>query len=132
MPDAIATLAELKEAFRQFVAERQWEKYHSPKNLAVGLAIETAELLEHFQWLDNKASDDAARDPARRPAIVEEVADVACYLLALANVMQLDLADAITAKLEKNRRKYPADEFQGHYERPAGPPSDRALGPRAG
>ena len=98
----------------------------------MGLAVETAELMEHFQWLSEDASRQLVVDPAKRPAIAEEVADVACYLLALANVMELELGDTILAKLEKNRRKYPAERFQGEYERPPKPPADRPLGPSSG
>lgn len=131
MPDATTTTGQLRAALRDFVAERQWERFHSPKNLAIGLAIETAELLEHFQWLDETASRQRVHEPACRPAIADEVADVACYLLALANVMELDLAEAIAAKLEKNRRKYPASQYQGNYERPTAVDADRPLGPAA-
>ena len=132
MPDSAITVADLREALRQFVAERRWETFHSPKNLSMGLAVETAELMEHFQWLSEDASRQLVMDPAKRPAIAEEVADVACYLLALANVMGLELGETILAKLEKNRRKYPAERFQGEYERPPKPPPDRPLGPSAG
>jgi len=115
MPDASATVAELREAMRRFVGERDWEQFHSPKNLVMGLAIETAELMEHFQWIDNEASRQEGENPEKRVAIGEEMADVACYLMALANTLNLDLSDAVLDKLRKNAQKYPAEEFRGKF-----------------
>src|SRR5262245_39130299 len=106
MPDATTSVNDLREAMRRFVRERDWEQFHSPKNLAMGMAIEAAELMEHFLWIDNAASREVVNDPAERVRIGEEMADVACYLLALANVMGLDLSDAIFDKLVKNAAKY--------------------------
>jgi NTP pyrophosphatase (non-canonical NTP hydrolase) len=115
MADDATTVATLREAMRRFVSERDWDQFHSPKNLAMGLAIEAAELMEHFLWIDNAESRQVAQDPAQRAAIGEEMADVACYLLAMANVMGLDLSEAIVNKLEKNAVKYPAEKFRGRY-----------------
>lgn len=117
MPDVSATVGELRDAMRRFVAERQWEPFHSPKNLSMGMAIEAAELMEHFQWVDCDTSRRLGEDPQRRVAIGEEMADVACYLFALANVLDLDLSDAIHDKLRKNAQKYPAEAFRGRYAR---------------
>jgi len=103
------------------VAEREWEKFHDPKNLSMAIAIETAELMEHFQWARNEELPDLLANPQRRQEVTEEVADIACFLLALANSMDLDLSDAIERKLAKNRAKYPADVFRGRYFKP---PSD--------
>jgi NTP pyrophosphatase (non-canonical NTP hydrolase) len=99
-----------------FVAERDWGQFHSPKNLAMGLAVEAAELMEHFLWIDNAESFAVARDPNRLQAIGEEMADVACYLLALANVLDLDLSSAIVDKLAKNAVKYPVERYRGRFE----------------
>ena len=110
MPDATTTLAELKEVMRRFVAERAWEPYHSPKNLVMGLAVETAELMEHFLWVEGPASHEAARQPGRREAIADELADVACHVLNLSNVLAIDLSDAVVAKVAKNALKYPAKQ----------------------
>ena len=115
MPDATTTVNELREAMRRFVRERDWEQFHSPKDLAMGMAIEAAELMEHFLWIDNAASREAVIDPEQRVRIGEEMADVACYWLALANVMGLDLSDAIFDKLVKNAVKYPAEKVRGRY-----------------
>lgn len=115
MPDSTTTLAELREAFARFVRERDWEQFHSPKNLAMGLAIEAAELMEHFQWIDGTASREVARDPAILGEVADEMADVACYLLALANTLGIDLSEAIRSKLVKNAAKYPVEKCRGRY-----------------
>jgi NTP pyrophosphatase (non-canonical NTP hydrolase) len=115
MADEATSVAALKEAMHEFVAEREWQPFHSPKNLAMGLAVETAELMEHFLWIDNAESRQVAAEPAQKEAIAEEVADVACYLLAMANVLELDLSAAIRDKLAKNARKYPAETYRGRF-----------------
>src|SRR5262249_61984266 len=107
MPDTTTTLAALKEAMARFVAEREWQPFHSPKNLVMGLSVEAAELMEHFLWIDNEASRQVVADGARREAVADEMADVACYLLALSNTLGIDLSDAIGAKLAKNAVRYP-------------------------
>lgn len=115
MPDATTTVADLREAMRRFVAERDWEQFHSPKNLVMGLAVEAAELMEHFLWIDLDASRAAGNDPAQRGAVADEMADVACYLLALSNTLGIDLSEAIAAKLAKNAIKYPVEKCKGRY-----------------
>jgi NTP pyrophosphatase (non-canonical NTP hydrolase) len=115
MADATTTLATLKDAVRRFAAERAWEPFHTPKNLAMGLAIEAAELMEHFLWVDGPASHAVAKDPARREGIADELADVANHLLNLCNVLDIDLSDAFQAKLVKNAVKYPAEQYRGRF-----------------
>ena len=115
MPDSTTTLAALKDAMRRFVAERNWEPFHSPKNLSMGAAVEAAELMEHFLWVDNDASRQVVNDPKQMEQIADEMADVACYLLALANTLGIDLSDAIAAKLAKNAVKYPAEKYRGKF-----------------
>jgi NTP pyrophosphatase (non-canonical NTP hydrolase) len=116
MSDATATVAQLREAVATFVDEREWRPFHTPKNLAMSLAIEAAELMEHFQWLDVDESIARGRDPATREKIADEIADVCCYLLSLVNTLELDLSEAVLAKLIKNARKYPADEVRGRWD----------------
>src|SRR5438128_850459 len=113
MSDDTATVSELRQAVKAFVDERNWRQFHTPKNLAMSLAIEAAELMEHFQWLDVSESIDRGRDPARRSQIADEIADVCCYLLSLVNALDLDLNLAVRAKLVKNAEKYPAEKFRG-------------------
>lgn len=121
MPDTSTTLAELRDLVARFVAERDWQQFHSPKNLSMSLAIEAAELMEHFQWTDIAESRRAADDPAKLAAIREELADVVCYALALANELKLDVSQAVRAKMVKNAAKYPADKSRGRYDPPPNP-----------
>jgi dCTP diphosphatase len=110
MPDATTTLAMLRDAVRRFNEERFWQPYHSPKNLAMGLACEAAEVMEHFLWVDCEPSRAIVHEPARLAAVADEVADVACHLLNLTNALGIDLSDAITAKMIKNAVKYPVPQ----------------------
>jgi dCTP diphosphatase len=115
MSDQQTTIAELRELVRQFVAERDWQQFHTPKNLSMSLAIEAAELMEHFQWLSPEASRQVAQQPEKLGEVGEELADVLCYALALANELGLDVGEAVRDKMEKNRKKYPADAFRGRW-----------------
>ena len=96
-----------------FARERDWEQFHSPKNLSMALAAEAGELMEHFLWSESAASAAVARDPARREKIADELADVVIYALEFANISGLDLAAAIEAKLAKNAAKYPVEKARG-------------------
>jgi dCTP diphosphatase len=115
MNDSDTTIAQLRENIRQFVTERDWEQFHSPKNLAMALAVEAAELMEHFQWIDIADSRRVIDDRQKLEQIGEELADVISYALALANELQLDVSDAVRRKMEKNAQKYPADEYRGRF-----------------
>jgi NTP pyrophosphatase (non-canonical NTP hydrolase) len=115
MADTTTTVAMLRNAMSAFVAERDWARFHSPKNLSMGAAVEAAELMEHFLWMDNEASRQVVKEVATLTAIADEIADVACYLLALSNTLGIDFSEAITAKLAKNAVKYPADRYRGRY-----------------
>ncbi len=113
--DATTTVAELRKVMADFVAERDWSQFHSPKNVSMALAIEAAELMEHFQWLTTEASRRLVDDPDKLAAVGEELADVVGYSFALANALGIDLSSAIRAKMVKNRQKYPADQYRGRY-----------------
>jgi dCTP diphosphatase len=113
MPDAVTPLQALKEAAARFAAEREWGPFHSPKNLSMGLAVEAAELMEHFLWVDAETSRQVVNEPERLQQVAEEMADVACYLLTMSNVLGIDLSDAIVAKIAKNAIKYPAEQYRG-------------------
>jgi NTP pyrophosphatase (non-canonical NTP hydrolase) len=115
--DSTTTVAELRKIIADFVAERDWSQFHSPKNVSMALAIEAAELMEHFQWLTTEASRGLADDPEKLAAIGEELADVIGYSFALANELGLDVSNAIRAKMVKNAEKYPAEQYRGRYER---------------
>ena len=116
MADVDTKIDELKALVRQFAEERAWQPFHSPKNLAMGIAVEAAELMECFLWMDLPASYETAKDPAKREAIADEMADVFCYLLNLSNVIGIDLSTALRAKLLKNALKYPAEKYKGKYQ----------------
>jgi NTP pyrophosphatase (non-canonical NTP hydrolase) len=118
MSDSTTTLADIRDIVRRFVDERDWRQFHSPKNLSMSLAIEAAELMEHFQWIDIAESRQIAEDPKKLAAVRDEMADVLCYLLALANELQIDLSTAIGDKMVKNAAKYPADLSRGRYSPP--------------
>ena len=98
-------LDELTRALRRFAAERDWERYHSPKNLAAALIVEAAELLEHFQWLTPEQSGDLP--PATRQEVAREIADVLIYLTRLADRLGIDMLAAASEKMVLNGRKYP-------------------------
>jgi NTP pyrophosphatase (non-canonical NTP hydrolase) len=115
MRDDVTTVAELRQRVADFVAARDWEKFHAPKNISMALAIEAAELMEHFQWITAQASRQVGADRDKLAAVGEEMADVLCYLLALANELDVDLAETLQAKMVKNEQKYPADEYRGRY-----------------
>lgn len=123
MNDAQTTIADLRCLVERFVAERDWQRFHAPKNLSMALAVEAAELMEHFQWQEVEASRSPGAD-ARREAIADELADVTCYVLALANALEIDLATAVRAKMVKNVAKYPAAEYRGRYGRDDVPASE--------
>jgi NTP pyrophosphatase (non-canonical NTP hydrolase) len=99
----------------RFVREREWEKFHSPKNLAMALVAEAAELMEHFLWVDGDASRAVVDEPGRRDAIADELADVAGVVFALCNALNLDLSDCVSAKMAKNELKYPVEKCRGRY-----------------
>lgn len=116
--DEVTTVAELKAVMAGFVREREWEKYHDPKNLSMSIAIEAAELMELFQWIKN---DEAKAVDKKSPLYAEacdEVSDIILYCLSLANVLKIDLAQAITNKVVKNIRKYPSEVCRGDYKKP--------------
>lgn len=113
----INTLADLTLVLRRFAAERDWEQFHSPKNLAMALSVEVAELLEHFQWLTQQQS--LRLDADKQRAVREEVADVLIYLTRLADRLDIDLLAAAEEKIARNAEKYPVATSQGNADRPA-------------
>ena len=115
MPDSTTPVGELRARMRQFIAAREWEQFHSPKNLSMGLATEAAELMEHFLWVGTEESRWVVHDRAKLGEIADEMADIACYLLNLSLTLGIDLSDAITAKISKNALKYPAEQYKGRY-----------------
>jgi len=122
MTDSETTLAELRRLVEDFVDRRDWHQFHSPKNLSMSLAIEVAELMEHFQWISAEQSRQVAAVPDKLAAVAEELADVLCYGLAMANELGIDVSATLSDKMAKNERKYPAEEYRGRFG-PEDPPS---------
>lgn len=116
--DEKTTVAELKAVMARFVAEREWNKYHDPKNLSMSIAIEAAELMEIFQWLKNEEAVALRNDPDRYQHIREEVSDIVLYCLSLSNILDIDLSKAISEKVTKNEQKYPSELCRGDYKKP--------------
>lgn len=109
--DASDNLSSLRAALRRFAAERDWDQFHSPKNLAIALACEAAELLEVFQWMSENSSRSLSPDQVEH--VREEMADVLLYLVRLADKLDLDLLAAAHDKLALNAKKYPVDKARG-------------------
>lgn len=105
------SLVALRDRLRTFAAERDWDQFHSPKNLVMALSVEVAELMEHFQWLDGKASAELPEDT--RAKVREELADVLVYLIRLADRLGVDLEQAALDKIARNAEKYPAEKSRG-------------------
>jgi NTP pyrophosphatase (non-canonical NTP hydrolase) len=105
------SLSDLRDRLRRFASDRDWDQYHSPKNLASALIVEAAELLEHFQWM----TEDESKSPTTKQLarVREEMADVLIYLIRLADKLNIDLLLATRQKVEKNALKYPADKVRG-------------------
>jgi len=116
MADDQTTVKALLDEMTEFLDERDWHQFHSPKNLTMGLAIETAELMEHFQWMGEKESRCLVSDPTKGTMIRDELADVLSYVLSLAISLDIDLSQAFCEKMKKNRTKYPADQYRGRYK----------------
>ena len=115
MNDTTATIAELRRLVEEFVERRDWRQFHTPKNLSMSLAIEAAELMEHFQWLTADQSRAVAQRPEKLAEVADELADVMCYALAMSNELGLDLASALAAKMAKNAEKYPVEQYRGRF-----------------
>lgn len=104
-------LEALRDRLRAFVRERDWEQFHSPKNLAMAMIVEAAELVEHFQWMTEQESRELS--PEKLEQVSQEIADTFVYLLRLSDVLGLDMIDAAHRKIDLNAQKYPADKVRG-------------------
>ncbi len=105
------SLAAIVDRLRDFREARDWGRFHSPKNLALSIAVECGELLEHFQWLDDA---NAAEELSAKSEVAEELADVAIYVVQLADTLGISLGDAIAAKIDSNERRYPVELARGN------------------
>ena len=120
MSDETTTLADLRLHVAEFIAQRGWEVYHTPKSLSMSIAIEAAELMEQFQWLGNAASRQAGQAEPARSAATDELADVLIYCLALANVLDADVSQAVLAKLARNQQRFPPGDLPSRHRLPTG------------
>ena len=104
--------SELALKLREFAAERDWEQFHSPKNLAMALNVEAAELLEHFQWLTQEQS--SSLSPEDLAAVAQEIADIQIYLIRLSDQLGVDIGSSVEKKLAINAEKYPISKARGN------------------
>lgn len=111
--DDFTTVGTLRAAVETFVRERDWRRYHTPKNLAMSIAIEAGELMEHFQWYGLEESAERLADPLIHAEVSEELADVLIYCLSFANAAQIDVAQAVQQKLLRNQARFPAESVAG-------------------
>ncbi len=107
----IDSLETLRDCLRIFADERDWNKFHTPKNLSMALIAEAAELIEHFQWVEGDSSH--VLEDTTRLAVEQELADILIYLVRISDKLGIDLLQAAEAKIEINAKKYPADKVRG-------------------
>ena len=112
-------LEEVVRELRGFVAEREWEQFHDPKNLVMAVASEAGELLAEYRWVSNAEADEYSKQEEHRKRIAAEAADVGIALLLFCDRIGLDLVEAIREKMALNRRSYPVEESRGRWERPS-------------
>jgi dCTP diphosphatase len=105
--DARTTISELRDEVRQFAEERAWGRYHTPKNLGMSIAIEAAEIMEHFQWYSNERSLELVKEEGTRSLVADELADVLIYCFILAYQAEIDISSAIRSKIERNKGRFP-------------------------
>jgi len=106
-------IEKLNKIISEFVDERNWEKFHSPKNLSMALSVEASELLEIFQW---QKEDEYLEDAETLTNARDEIADIFYYLLRISNKLNIDLEEALLSKMKKNIEKYPSSKFNGNYK----------------
>jgi NTP pyrophosphatase (non-canonical NTP hydrolase) len=112
--DDTTTVQDLKTVVENFVEERDWAQFHSPKNLSMALAVEASELMDLFKWKTVEEAQEEMKDKLLEDA-ADELADIMIYSIAFANRNGIDIAKAVTSKTEKNKAKYPADKFKGRF-----------------
>jgi len=113
MNNSGTTFQEIKNRIKQFIKERDWEQFHSPKNLSMSIAIEAAELMEHFQWLTIEQSKKLLKNKKKREEIEDELADIAIYIIDFCNLFNINIEKSIISKLDKTAKKYPTHIVKG-------------------
>jgi dCTP diphosphatase len=117
LTDSATTISDLKQRVLAFVQARDWEQFHTPKNLSMALAAESGELMEHFLWATGEQSRAIVNDPVKRTRIADELADVVIYAIEFANMTGLDIAAAIETKMAANAQKYPVEKARGRSDK---------------
>ena len=112
----MSEIEDLQEKVAHFIAERDWNQFHSPKNIAMSISIESAELMELFQWRTTQESQTKELLEAKREDIEDEVADIMIYLLSFVNVTKIDLYKAVVNKIKRNQTRFPIEKVFGHFE----------------
>ena len=115
MRDEKTTVDTLKIFVENFVKERDWAQFHSPKNISMALAIEASELMDIFKWDTQKDSNMKISEGISRQEAIDELADIIIYAIAFANRNNIDISSAIKQKMKKNEKKYPVDRYKGHF-----------------
>lgn len=113
--DQETTIAQLREEVRKFIEEREWAKYHTPKDLAISIAIEAGELMELFQWLREDEVADLVTSREGLARVEAELADIVIFCLSLANLLHTDLSERVLDKIRENKEKYPVEKVRGKY-----------------
>jgi NTP pyrophosphatase (non-canonical NTP hydrolase) len=111
--DSDTTIARLKEIVKKHCEERDWDRYHNPKDLAIGASVEASELLEHFIYKSEEEMKEMLADPKKRREVSEEMSDTLYYIIRLAQMNGIDLSTAFAEKMEQNRKKYPIEKARG-------------------
>jgi NTP pyrophosphatase (non-canonical NTP hydrolase) len=106
---------EISLRLKKFADDRNWNQFHSPKNLSMALSVEAAELLEHFQWLSEQES--LSLNETKKNAVATEIADVLIYLIRISDILNIDLSEAVNSKMKLNTEKYPADKVYGNSKK---------------
>lgn len=115
--DETTTIAELKDAVAAFVAIRDWQQFHTGKNLAMSIAIEAAEIMEHFQWQAVDEGQEVLGDDKVLAEVADELADVLIYCLSFAGQANIDISEVVKKKLARNERRFPVDKVRGTYKK---------------
>jgi NTP pyrophosphatase (non-canonical NTP hydrolase) len=117
MLDQKITVSELKERVDRFISEREWNKYHKPKDLSISIVLESSELLEHFQWLTDDEIETMLKDSQKLQQIESELADIVIYCLSLSNTLHAGLSDIILRRLREDVARYPIEKSKGFYRK---------------
>jgi len=115
--DSVTTIKELQDILSKFITDRDWDKYHHPKEVAVSLAVEAGELLEIFQWMDRVPVEQMKKDPKLMERIRDELADVLGYCLDFGKRLDIDITKAYIEKMAKNEKKYPVEKSRGNHKK---------------